>query len=112
MAYVLGVPNVAAWVYIKAGRWWLYFGIMSVALNDASAYFAGRLFGRHHLIGLSPNKTIEGFVGGAILNIILCYVAANYYLQGDFWQCAPGRINVGLFEDWKCPAGVSSIYSE
>ena len=40
------------------GRLWYWYPFFSVAMNDAMAYFAGRAFGRHQLIGLSPNKTI------------------------------------------------------
>jgi phosphatidate cytidylyltransferase len=35
--------------------------------NDTCAYFAGRLLGKHKMSGaISPKKTWEGFVGGAI----------------------------------------------
>ena len=44
--------------YIIGGRWWIYFPILSVSCNDSFAYFAGKAFGKNHLIGLSPNKTI------------------------------------------------------
>ena len=88
--------------YVKGGRWWLYFALLSVATNDTCAYFAGKLFGKHHLIGLSPNKTIEGFVGGLMANVVLTYFAATRILHGDFWQCAPMRFNYALFEDWTC----------
>lgn len=74
--YICFVSNA----YITGGRWWIYFALLSVALNDACAYFAGRIFGKHHLIGLSPNKTIEGFVGGLIANIVITYICAQYYL--------------------------------
>ena len=108
--YIQMVASVNCYSYMKGGRWWLYFAVLSVALNDSSAYVAGRLFGKHHLIGLSPNKTIEGFIGGAIGNIICCWFVASYKLQGDFWQCAPQRFNYGLFEDWKCENGVLPMY--
>ena len=99
--------------YIKAGRWWLYFAAISAVLNDTCAYFAGRAFGRHHLIGLSPNKTIEGFVGGTIGNIISCYLISKYLLNTNFFQCPPGRLDIALFEDWQCePGSVSDIYQE
>lgn len=100
--YLAAVGVANSYCYIKGGRWWLYYALTSVALNDSCAYFAGRLFGKHHLIGLSPNKTIEGFVGGTIGNTILAYIGAVHFLKGDFWQCPPGHINYSLFEDWKC----------
>ena len=81
-------------------------------MNDACAYFAGRAFGRHHLIGLSPNKTIEGFIGGAVICVIITYIITSKFLSGDFLLCAPGRINYALFEDWKCEEGLYPIYEE
>lgn len=100
------VGSSATYSYIKAGRWWLYFAVISVVLNDVCAYFAGRAFGKHHLIGLSPNKTIEGFVGGTIANIISCYLLSTKLLNSNFSQCPPGRLDIALFEDWQCEEGV------
>lgn len=44
--------------------------VLSIA-NDAGALFVGRAFGRHRLNGLSPNKTVEGAVGGTIITLIV-----------------------------------------
>ena len=85
---------------IHGGRWWTYFGIISVASNDASAYFVGKFFGKHQLIRLSPNKTIEGFIGGTIINVLITYVMAIYFLPYNFWQCAPKHYNYAIFEDY------------
>lgn len=42
-------------------------------INDTMAFMVGSLLGRHKLIErISPNKTIEGFIGG----IVFCMVAA------------------------------------
>ena len=96
----------------RAGRWWTYFAVLQATLNDAMAYFAGRAFGKHHLIGLSPNKTIEGFLGGAIANVIAGYFLSKKYLVQDFYYCPAGRLNYGLFEEWRCVNGVAPIYQE
>lgn len=106
----LGAVNTYS--YVKVGRWWANFAAISAVLNDVCAYFAGRAFGRHHLIGLSPNKTIEGFIGGTLGNIISCYLISKYLLNTNFFQCPPGRLNYAPFEDWQCEHGVSEIYSE
>lgn len=47
---------------------------MLVAINDIFAYIIGKNFGKRKLIQrLSPNKTVEGFVGAAITTIIAGY---------------------------------------
>lgn len=62
---------------IRGGRWWYTFSVYTVAANDSAAYFAGKMFGKHHLIGLSPNKTIEGFLGGFIINAVVTFFVAR-----------------------------------
>ena len=84
------------------GRWWTYFAVLSVTLNDASAYFAGKLFGKHRLLRLSPNKTLEGFLGGLISNLLVTYYMAVFVMDNNFWQCAPKRLNYGFFEEYQC----------
>ena len=40
--------------------------------SDTGAFFAGRTFGRHKLAeGLSPKKTVEGWVGGTIGSVVV-----------------------------------------
>ena len=57
-------------VLAAAGAW----------IADAGAYFVGRFFGRHKLAPvISPNKTVEGFVGGIAANIIGFWIAGWIY---------------------------------
>lgn len=45
--------------------------------TDTFAYFSGLFFGKHKLIpNVSPKKTIEGAIGGAIGSMLLCLVYA------------------------------------
>lgn len=47
------------------GRWWLFYLVVVTKITDIGAYFVGRLFGKKALAPtLSPQKTIEGAVGG------------------------------------------------
>ncbi|MEN8124120.1 MAG: phosphatidate cytidylyltransferase [Bacteroidota bacterium] len=47
--------------------------------NDVFAYLIGKNFGKHKLIErVSPNKTIEGFVGGFIFTFIAGFFISNY----------------------------------
>ena len=69
---------------INFGRVWAILATSIVAINDASAYAAGMSFGMTPLIKLSPNKTLEGFLGGMVLTVIFIFWAQNYLLTKVF----------------------------
>jgi phosphatidate cytidylyltransferase len=51
-------------------------------ISDSGAYFAGRFFGRHLLFpSLSPNKTIEGSLGGLILTVLVIGAISYQFLN-------------------------------
>src|SRR3546814_1427585 len=53
--------------------------LMVVWAADTGAYFSGRKFGRHKLAPkISPNKTVEGLVGGMLLAVILGVVLSLF----------------------------------
>ncbi len=58
--------------YTKAsGVFFILFAMFCAWMTDTFAYFSGRFLGKHKLCpNVSPNKTIEGAVGGVIGNII------------------------------------------
>lgn len=52
---------------------------MSVLFTDVGCYYAGRHLGKHKLAPvISPNKTIEGSIGGAICAIISAVVIGSF----------------------------------
>jgi len=59
------------------GHRWLLLALVVIWAADSGAYFAGRHFGKHKLSPrISPNKTIEGLVGGMVASIIVALVGA------------------------------------
>ena len=48
--------------------------LISVVANDVFAYIFGKMFGKTQLIKLSPNKTVEGFVGGIVGTVFFSFV--------------------------------------
>lgn len=64
----------------------VFFPLAFTWLNDTIAYLVGSLIGRHKLASkISPNKTIEGFIGSIIISIIFSW----FYLRALFPYITP-----------------------
>ena len=60
-SYLISLRN------LPNGMWWTLLAIPAIAIGDTGAYFVGRHFGKHKLAPhISPNKTVEGLIGGII----------------------------------------------
>ncbi len=67
------------------GMFYVIIGIFSAWMADIGAFLAGTFFGKHKLCPtISPNKTIEGVVGGLILNIA-AMLLSGYLLQASYY---------------------------
>lgn len=60
------------------GILWFFLPCALVAQNDTAAYFFGVAFGRTPLIKLSPKKTWEGFIGGAVATLAFAVAATGF----------------------------------
>ena len=57
---------------VENGLYYLSAAILVCVVTDVFAYLVGRAFGKHKLIPtVSPNKTVEGAVGGLIFAVVL-----------------------------------------
>ncbi len=55
--------------------------------NDTFAYIIGSNFGKHKLLErISPNKTIEGFLGGMLATFLVSYILSSIFNQLSFNQ--------------------------
>jgi phosphatidate cytidylyltransferase len=67
-----------------AGLHYIFYALFIIWATDTGAYFIGRAIGKRKLWPeISPNKTIEGSLGGIVSALI---VAAVYYAMADFDQ--------------------------
>lgn len=70
------MPHGYFWVFLLAG---------CTFMADSAAYFAGKKFGKTKLAPkVSPNKTVEGLVGGVLGSIFAAYVCKKL-----FWDAFP-----------------------
>ncbi|MBL3521025.1 phosphatidate cytidylyltransferase [Aliarcobacter lanthieri] len=58
-------------LYSEFGVMVLFWLLIIVAATDIGAYFVGRTFGKTQFCETSPNKTLEGVIGGMIFAVIL-----------------------------------------
>ncbi len=55
----------------EAGLHYIIYALLVVWVTDSGAYFTGRKLGKRKLWPeISPNKTVEGFVGGIVIAVI------------------------------------------
>ncbi len=60
------------------GPWYVLYLLAIAWGGDAGAYFVGHKFGRTKMnLKASPNKTLEGYIGGVILAIIMSLVISR-----------------------------------
>ncbi|MEB2822873.1 phosphatidate cytidylyltransferase [Campylobacter upsaliensis] len=78
------LPILALWqVYLDEGMIRLFLLILLVVLCDSGAYFIGKMLGKTPFSQTSPNKTLEGVIGG-----VLCAVVGGGLvgiIMGEFW---------------------------
>lgn len=68
----LGIQTI-----LKQGMFWFVVPALLIICNDIFAYLVGYFFGHTKLISISPKKTWEGFVGGAIFTVLFSFVLTS-----------------------------------
>ena len=78
----------------SSGVFFILFAMFCAWMTDTFAYFSGKFLGKHKLCpNVSPNKTIEGAVGGVIgatgMNLILFFIFDKFFFTVHtlaWWQ--------------------------
>lgn len=72
LAFLLSMPDIEG--YSSGGRGLLLFLVFLTEINDVMQFVWGKTLGKHKILpNVSPNKTWEGFIGGAISTTIIGY---------------------------------------
>lgn len=70
------------------GLFWTFLLLFSIWASDAGAYFTGRKWGKNKLWpAISPNKTVEGALGGVLIAIVTASLFAIF---------SGGLLSIGL----------------
>lgn len=72
--------------------------VVTTELNDVFQYLMGKFFGKHKITPkISPNKTLEGFLGGVFLTIVLCNILGFLLLKSSIITNSILGLIIGLF---------------
>ena len=89
-------------IYQSYGIAALFWLIFSVVASDSGAYFVGKFFGKRNFSASSPNKTLEGVLGGLIIGSVLGVIAGLFLMDMDFLivvLCSVSVVIFGIFGD-------------
>ena len=59
--------------------------IASIWINDTMAYLVGSIIGKNPLSKISPKKTWEGTIGGAILAVVVVGSFFYFFIDKNYW---------------------------
>jgi phosphatidate cytidylyltransferase len=100
MALWVGAP-LAHLVLFPRSRYGVILILIAVVgpwISDSGAYFVGHLFGRRRLLpSLSPNKTVEGSLGGLLLTVLIVGPVSYQLLDFSLAKAAVIGAGVSLF---------------
>lgn len=71
--------------YLDIGVIWPIILISSIWINDTMAYVVGSFIGRTPFSKISPKKTWEGTVGGAVLCVLAVTLVSHFALNLPVW---------------------------
>lgn len=83
----------------EAGLTWLFYSLFTIWATDSGAYFIGRAIGKRKLWPeISPNKTIEGSLGGVICALIVALLFSLFTeIEASFLQLSIIAIVLSIF---------------
>lgn len=83
--YFIRIISIPEHSYI--GLKLLLFLIIVTELNDVFQYLSGKFFGKNAIVPMiSPNKTVEGLLGGIILSICLSNILGFFLFSFYHWH--------------------------
>jgi len=95
VAYLLVLPATDS--HPAGGAGLVLFLVILTQLNDVGQYIWGKLLGRHKVVpGVSPNKTVEGLLGGVITTTGLALLLATWLTPLDPVQALLAGLLIGL----------------
>lgn len=84
---------------LNNGKFLIWYVFLASWLTDVFAYLTGKAVGKHHFTDISPNKTIEGCIGGtlgATILIVIYTILLNKFAGFDINVIIAGLVGILL----------------
>ena len=105
LPYVVGmiVLDIAAPIFLMFGLYsdlgifYFVWMIFIVIASDSGGYFVGKVFGRIEFSKSSPNKTLEGVIGGFVFALIVSTAYAKIFTNLELKEILATTVVVSVF---------------
>jgi len=67
-------------LYLEYGMVSMLWMLVAVAMTDVGAFFVGKAIGKRQFCKTSPNKTLEGVIGGIVVGTLGGAIVATYFM--------------------------------
>ena len=90
-----GMSSLVALKCMEQGRFLVLFAVLLTFITDGGAYFAGVFLGKHRgITKVSPNKSLEGYIGGLISGVLFAVIYA--FVISAITGCTVSYLSLGL----------------
>ena len=98
LAYLLALPAHAGTHGLVRGELLVFYLLVLTQLNDVAQFLWGKLLGRRPIAPrVSPNKTLEGLLGGLLTTTLLAWLLAPWFTPLSPWHAVLVGSCISLF---------------
>jgi phosphatidate cytidylyltransferase len=98
VAYLLDMPVRTGSHGSIGGEMLVFYLLVLTQLNDVAQYIWGKMFGRHKVVpSVSPNKTVEGLLGGIATTTFLAWLLAPWLTPLNQLHAALAGVLISVF---------------
>ncbi len=98
MAYLLVLPTKAGAHGDVSGQMLVFYLLLLTQLNDVAQFLWGKMLGKHAVVPtVSPNKTVEGLLGGIATTTALAWLLGPWFTPMGQLHSALAGLLIGVF---------------
>lgn len=98
MAYLLDLPSRPGPHGTITGQMLVFYLLVLTQINDVAQFLWGKMLGKHAVLPkVSPNKTVEGLLGGIVTTTLLAWLMAPWFTPMQPLHALLAGVLISLF---------------